>query len=437
MKLAYLLIPVWLGTCLWLESAAAAVNLLPKIDQRMAYGDNSGGQSTTTALQLDSEFRPRNFWKITAITEWTYDGIDRLEPGRIRDSNRSGASRRLALGTQSSLELKELYADTNLRKWRIRLGKQQIVWGTSDGIKILDIANPQSFREGVLEQAELARTPLWAAKAVRSIGQRSTVEWILIPDLSFHDIPDKGALFEITSPRLAPTPPQGNNIPVAISNRRPSLKAEHLEYGLRLASAYGRWEFGLLGFRHFNDTPSQSLSITPSGARIQRRYQQTYTVGAHANRPLGSLLIRTELAYTHAAPLPALQLPDETRRLSAPLIAGVIGADMAVRDSGLVSLQYAQRHAQTDARHPQLPHQQRYITALWRDEWSRRGLELELFTTYALEDRDAMVRLRLNKRVNPMLTLSFGGDIFDGARRGVFGQHRHLDRILFGFSIYL
>ena len=35
--------------------------------------------------------------------------------------------------------LRELYADTTAGDWDVRIGKQQVVWGTADGIKLLDM----------------------------------------------------------------------------------------------------------------------------------------------------------------------------------------------------------------------------------------------------------------------------------------------------------
>ncbi len=43
--------------------------------------------------------------------------------------------------------LRELYVDTSAFGWDLRLGKQQVVWGTADGIKLLQAAgHHQSHR---------------------------------------------------------------------------------------------------------------------------------------------------------------------------------------------------------------------------------------------------------------------------------------------------
>ena len=56
--------------------------------------------------------------------------------------------------------LREAYVDTSTSGWDFRLGKQQVVWGTADGIKLLDIINPTDFRELNQNAMEDARIPV-------------------------------------------------------------------------------------------------------------------------------------------------------------------------------------------------------------------------------------------------------------------------------------
>ena len=58
--------------------------------------------------------------------------------------------------------LRELYVDMTGGDWDARIGKQQIVWGTADGMKLLDIINPTDYIEMAQDQMEDARIPVWA-----------------------------------------------------------------------------------------------------------------------------------------------------------------------------------------------------------------------------------------------------------------------------------
>jgi len=59
--------------------------------------------------------------------------------------------------------IRELYTDIEAGNgWAARLGKQQIVWGTADGMKLLDIINPTDYAEMAQNQMEDSRLPVWA-----------------------------------------------------------------------------------------------------------------------------------------------------------------------------------------------------------------------------------------------------------------------------------
>lgn len=75
--------------------------------------------------------------------------------------------------------LRELYVDTTLADWQFRLGKQQVVWGTADGIKLLDIINPTDYREFNQNTFEDSRIPVWMLKAEKNLTDRSSLQFIV------------------------------------------------------------------------------------------------------------------------------------------------------------------------------------------------------------------------------------------------------------------
>lgn len=75
--------------------------------------------------------------------------------------------------------LRELYIDTNGAGWDFRIGKQQIVWGTADGMKLLDIINPTDFRELNQNTTEDARIPVWAINAEKDFDNGANIQFIV------------------------------------------------------------------------------------------------------------------------------------------------------------------------------------------------------------------------------------------------------------------
>jgi hypothetical protein len=75
--------------------------------------------------------------------------------------------------------LREFYFDTVGAGWDWRLGKQQVVWGTADGIKLLDIINPTDYRELNQNTSEDSRIPVWMINAEKYLDNGSNIQVIV------------------------------------------------------------------------------------------------------------------------------------------------------------------------------------------------------------------------------------------------------------------
>ncbi|MGF1547303.1 MAG: hypothetical protein ACFCUG_08255 [Thiotrichales bacterium] len=75
--------------------------------------------------------------------------------------------------------LRELYTDFSAANWQFRVGKQQVVWGTADGIKLLDIINPTDYRHFAQDVMEDSRIPVFMVNAERNFGSAGGLQFIV------------------------------------------------------------------------------------------------------------------------------------------------------------------------------------------------------------------------------------------------------------------
>jgi hypothetical protein len=75
--------------------------------------------------------------------------------------------------------LRELYVDTMVGDTEVRVGKQQVVWGTADGIKLLDIINPTDYREFAQNTMEDSRIPVWMVKTDTPVGETGNFQFVV------------------------------------------------------------------------------------------------------------------------------------------------------------------------------------------------------------------------------------------------------------------
>ncbi|MEO5333211.1 MAG: hypothetical protein H7839_14430 [Magnetococcus sp. YQC-5] len=99
--------------------------------------------------------------------------------------------------------LREFYLDTTLGPVDVRMGKQQEVWGTADGIKLLDILNPTDYREFVQNTLSDSRIPVWMIKASTPTGATGNLQLLLaqhhenrIPGLNASGDPGKAFIMK-------------------------------------------------------------------------------------------------------------------------------------------------------------------------------------------------------------------------------------------------
>ena len=78
--------------------------------------------------------------------------------------------------------LRELYVDTTAGEEdeiSLRLGKQQVVWGTADGMKLLDIINPTDYREMAQNAMDESRIPVWMINAETDLEDGSNLQVVI------------------------------------------------------------------------------------------------------------------------------------------------------------------------------------------------------------------------------------------------------------------
>jgi len=209
--------------------------------------------------------------------------------------------------------LRELYLDINLEKWSFRLGKQQVVWGETDGLRLMDIINPQDLRRQFIlrdsdEGYEHTRIPLWLIKIMYFPGW----EPMGIRDLQFEFVLNPGKVRQnrlnlyysdggLWTPETANVPKHFHFI---VDDKRPSTRLDRAEFGLRIMGDFKDWIFTLNGFYgtqidHALYLKPGSIGLTENprdGRFIHQNYTKEYgwmkILGFTLNRELEWIRLR-------------------------------------------------------------------------------------------------------------------------------------------------
>ncbi len=414
---------------------ADAVDLSVKVINQSAFGlDETVAQRFLTRVEPHFEVDLGRFGSFVAIARAEIDGFDEIEPGRPDQLERDPANRRLLLGDRASVELREAYWEGGGERLFFRLGKQQTVWGTADGIKVLDVVNPQSFRAFILDEFDVSRIPLWTVKTFIDLGG-AELETVWIPDTTYDELPDQGALFEITSPLLGPAP-FALDRPVFLADpERPDRSLADGDAGARLSALVAGWDLTVLYLYHNEDRPLFDIGQTPVLTTVTPIYNRVHLGGVTLSKAFGKVVLRTELGYTHDRGY-AVALASSPNGLDfADNLSFVVGLDVFDVLPGLLSVQYFQDTALEDLPGLVRPQHLHYTTVTWRAEFANDRLQTDLRWLTNLNNGDGLLRFRVTYEVSDTVSVNAGMEAFYGDSEGVFGQFSRADRVVMGMTL--
>lgn len=415
---------------------AQDLDISTTLETRYSFGTQSGnGQSA------ELEIRP--VWELMLSDRWSFQGgarirtdaFDRLEVGRPNQDIVAPFTKRWLVGQNTELELREAFLQYSGDLTTVRLGKQQIVWGRADGIKLLDIVNPQSFREFILDDFDQSRTPLWSLFVEQTVAGLD-IQGFWLFDQIFNEAPPRGSIFEITAADFIPTflaPPTG---PVVINDiDRPGNRFADSEFGLQVAGLAGNWNFSLNFLHTFEDTPffdfesrQDQIIITPGLNRVN-------IVGGSFANSWGNFTLRGEATLTFSEDVSVgFQTGVAHVQAESDVVKYVVGLDYVGIDDIFISAQFFQQIKLTSFPTALVPRAEEFTTLLVRRDINDGDWTLDFRWLANHSSKDGLIRAHVTRQISDQMKVSIGGDFFYGRQAGVFGQFSDADRLLLTFS---
>ena len=371
--------------------------------------------------------------RLTLITRFRGDIVDNLEPGTPAQHNRSSLSKQLELENHLSGELREAYIDTEIGKTFLRLGKQQVVWGQTDGLKVLDVINPQSFREFILDDFDESRIPLWMVNAEIPVAG-AFLQLLWIPDQTYDDIPETEAAFAFTSPQIIPEPPTG--LPIISSTfDKPNRLFADSDLAAKLTWFINGWDLSLNYVYHYSDRPMGRRRISSSGISIEQSYERTHLLGGTFSNVFGDLTLRGELGYSSDRFYLVDTLADADGLTHSGEFSYVLGLDYQGWTDWFISTQIFQSIVIPSAPGMIRDEVDTTVTLLVQRDFLNESIQAETLLIQNLNQGDGLLQASLEYEWRTNIRLKLGADIFYGNPEGLFGQFRQQDRISMGIEI--
>ena len=271
------------------ESTSPLSDFSGKLKEQMIYTPkgiepHDNISSLQTSLFLDYEHKFENGFKIKMNARAYYDAIYTIKGSEKFTKKELDELR-------SEIELFDAYIEGSITEnLDIKIGRQVVVWGRSDTLRVTDILNPLDNRRPGLQDIEYLRLPVTMAKLDYFVNN-----WRITP-------------IAILEQRFSKNPPYGSAFyPVNFSVPEDEDYSD-VTYALSIGREFKGWDINFYAAHVYDDEGYYVLY-----PKLAKLHEKVNMFGAAANILVGDWLFKTELAYFDGLKYTTVRDQDFTR----------------------------------------------------------------------------------------------------------------------------
>ena len=228
-------------------------------------------------MQLDLTAKFFDSWQMLVSGKGTYDFVYGIK-------DRDEFTDDVLDNYEKEIELGEAYILGSLTdSLDIKAGRQIVVWGKSDNIRVTDVLNPLDLREPGLTDIEDLRLPVTMTRLDYYIGHWG-LTGIAVHEIRFNKSPEYGSDFY---PAKMPLPHED----------KPKSRAENTEFALAANGIFSGWDISFYWAHIYDDIPHRELVSSGPPPQTEMKHARLKMYGIAFNIALGNWLLKTEAAY--------------------------------------------------------------------------------------------------------------------------------------------
>ncbi len=370
-------------------------------------------------LELKPEAVFDNGWQFRSRALLWYDAAMDLEA-----TNQSDLTPGIKQHYRTATQIKEAYLLYEGDAFDFRLGQQQIIWGKTDGLRMLDIVNPLDMREFILDDFLDSRIGVVAARLnwYPDSDIEQEVELLVTPDAKPAQPAPAGSRWAMTTP----SPPPGVVVQ-QLAPEQPNWSAKNSEAGIAWRANIHGWDLSANYYYGWKDTPNALRNLLPGVMQIQLKHFRMHTLGGSFSNAFGAYVLRGEVAVNLREGIDArgTTFADTVQRKRT------FNAALAVewhQYNWTVTPQLFIRHIHSW--NPALlePKDSGFWTLRIATDFMHEKLKPELILLADWAAGGWLARPKASYEWNDQITTTVGADIF-GGNHGFLGQFTNNDRI--------
>jgi len=245
----------------------------------------SGINQAQSSLYLQVDGKLSDNWKLRVSGDAFYDAIYDLR------SNENYAQE-VKDDYRTQLRLDDTYVQGSITSdLDLKVGRQLVVWGKSDNIRITDVINPLDNRLPGMTDIEDLRLSVGMAKFDYYVGAWNVSAMIILENRIFYEATPRGEYFPVDKVFFnAPNP-----FP---DLQTPATSWDNIQYALAVNGVFSGWDISFYAADVLDSKWHLDRAVgTPITSETKRRVSKVKMLGTAANVVYGSWLLKAEMAF--------------------------------------------------------------------------------------------------------------------------------------------
>ncbi len=191
---------------------------------------------------------------------------------------------------ETKIELREAFFQYTKGCWDAKIGKQIVVWGVADGMRVSDIVSPMDYSEFLARDYDDIRIPVNAFR-LKYIKSSYNLELIFIPVSEFFVLPyESENPWSLTNAFAEPSR--------FTSNNTPEKTLKNSEFGGRFSFYLSGVDFSVSALHSWNKMPvfDYGYSANEDTLLFSANYDRLDMLGIDFSLPVSKFVIRGEIA---------------------------------------------------------------------------------------------------------------------------------------------
>ncbi|KGN72498.1 hypothetical protein HQ47_09720 [Porphyromonas macacae] len=320
------------------------------------------------------------------------------------------------LKDETGFRLREAFFEHRERNWALQAGRQLIIWGAADGVRITDLVSPLDMTEFLAQDYDDIRMPVNALR-FSLFNETLRFETVLIPVFEGYKLPyrsDNPWSFLSSMPSL--------NVVWDDKTGTPAFKFANIEYGGRLNVTLPGIDFSLAALHTWNKMPVlEQVSPSPKELHITPRYYCMGFLGGDLSVPFGQFVMRGEAAFNIDKHF-SYSRPASQRGFNT--FNWLLGIDWYAPHDWMLSAQFSSENIFGYKDFIRQANNSLLLTLNISKKLFNNILQLSDFTYWDLTDRGWFSRFSADYALSDQIHLMAGYDWF-GGEEGIFGTYKN------------